>query len=630
MTPRFCALLMLGLLAFAGIMPGYSMAAEPCTTLQATNPEARSAINHHLCFHAARPGEPAHDAQNPSELPADMPWSPANGHDLVFSHTDSVYWIQLNVGNPGTNRTLWYLKLNYPLLDEITFWQQRQLPGRPDVTTEAAPPLATGDSLPFATRGIDYRYYLLPVTLDPSERRTITIRVHSSGALNVPLALMTPEEVIAESNHLTLIHGLFYGALLILAAFNLLLFFSSGTRYYFYNAFYISSMAMFLFAMGGFANQYFWPESAQLANLSIPITLITCSAAMALFGWSFLDVGAGTVSESVLRGLVWSAVGFLALTFLLPYSKSILLNTAHALIVIAALSFIATIRWRQGYLPAFWYIAAWMIMVVGALAYALAAFGYLGDYLAREVMMQAAVGGQVILLNYAMVQRWRLLNQKLLDVEHQARTELELKVHERTAQLRNTMRELEQANRKLASLSLNDALTGLYNRRHMDNLLPELCREARRTGNPLTLALIDADHFKRVNDTWGHDFGDQCLKQIAGILDEHVKRPMDVAIRFGGEEFALLLPGNNLEGARTLCLSILKAMRETALIAPDNKPFHLTLSAGIAELGTGEEPSDLFRKADEALYQAKAAGRDQIMLANRASVGDQSTVSSTN
>jgi len=618
MTPRFCALLMLGLLAFAGIMPGYSMAAEPCPTLQATNPEARGAINQHLCFHAARPGEPAHDAKIPSELPADMPWSPANGHDLVFSHTDSVYWIQLNVGNPGAHRKLWYLKLNYPLLDEITFWQQRHLPGSPDATTEAAPPLATGDSLPFATRGIDYRYYLLPVTLDPSEHRTITIRVHSSGALNVPLALMTPEEVIAESNHLTLIHGLFYGALLILAAFNLLLFFSSGTRYYFYNAFYISSMAMFLFAMGGFANQYFWPESAQLANLSIPLTLIICSAAMTLFGWSFLDVGAGTLSESVLRGLVWSAVGFLALTFLLPYSKSILLNTAHALMVIAALSIIATIRWRQGYLPAFWYIAAWMIMVVGALAYAMAAFGYLGDYLAREVMMQAAVGGQVVLLNYAMVQRWRLLNQKLLDIEHQARTELEFKVHERTAQLRNTMRELEQANRKLASLSLNDALTGLYNRRHMDNLLPELCREARRTGQPLSLALVDADHFKRINDTWGHDFGDKCLRHIATSLKEQVKRPRDVAVRFGGEEFALLLPGTDSAGASKLCQDILDAVRDARIAAPDGEMISLTVSAGIAALGVDEQPDSLFRRADNALYQSKAAGRDAITLAQPA------------
>ncbi len=87
--------------------------------------------------------------------------------------------------------------------------------------------------------------------------------------------------------------------------------------------------------------------------------------------------------------------------------------------VIVALQVIAYVRWRQGYKPAFWYLAAWMVMVIGALIYAMAAFGYLGDYPAREVMMQAVVGGQVILLNYALVQRWRLLNQKLLDVEHQ-------------------------------------------------------------------------------------------------------------------------------------------------------------------------------------------------------------------
>jgi diguanylate cyclase (GGDEF)-like protein len=611
------------------LFSGQLAAMEPCPALDAASPDARSAINHHICFYSARPGEPAHSATAPEDLPAELTWKSARGHDLVFSHTDSVYWIQLNVRNSSTESGLWYLKLHYPLLDEVTFWQKSRYQSgySPE---DVRPPLATGDLFPFATRGIDYRYYLLPVTLNAGESRAILIRVHSSGALNVPLGLMTPGEVVAESNHLTLVHGLFYGAMLVLAAFNLLLFFSSGTRYYFYNAFYITSLGMFLFAMGGFANQYFWPNSTALANPSIPLTLAVCALAMALFGSSFLEVGPGTLSAKALKSLATIAAGAVTLTLIIPYTKSILINTALALMVIVALQVIAYVRWRQGYKPAFWYLAAWMVMVIGALIYAMAAFGYLGDYPAREVMMQAVVGGQVILLNYALVQRWRLLNQKLLDVEHQARTELELKVHERTAQLRNTMRELEQANRKLASISLNDALTGLYNRRHMDNLLPELCREARRTGNPLSLALIDADHFKRINDTWGHDFGDQCLKQIAGILDEHVKRPRDVAIRFGGEEFALLLPGTDLDGARTLCLAILKAMRKTPLIAPGNETFHLTLSAGIAELATGQEPSDLFRKADEALYQAKGAGRDQIVLANRVSTPDHSTASSAN
>src|SRR5690606_39885944 len=193
--------------------------------------------------------------------------------------------------------------------------------------------LRSCDPFPFATSGIDYRYFLLPVTLDAGENRSILIRVHSSGALNVPLGLMTPGEVIAESNHLTLIHGLFYGALLILAAFNLLLFISAGTRYYFYNAFYIISIGMFLFAMGGFANQYFWPESSELANLSIPLTLAVCALAMTLFGWSFLEVGPDTLSVKALKSLATVAVGAVALTLLIPYTKSILINTALALTV---------------------------------------------------------------------------------------------------------------------------------------------------------------------------------------------------------------------------------------------------------------------------------------------------------
>lgn len=177
---------------------------------------------------------------------------------------------------------------------------------------------------PFATRGIDYRYYLLPpVTLNAGgESRAILIRVHSSGALNVPpLGLMTPGEVVAESNHLTLVHGLFYGAMLVLAAFNLLLFFSSGTRYYFYNAFYITSLGMFLFAMGGFANQYFWPNSTALANPSIPLTLAVCALAMALFGSSFLEVGPGTLSAKALKSLATIAAGAVTLTLIIPYTN---------------------------------------------------------------------------------------------------------------------------------------------------------------------------------------------------------------------------------------------------------------------------------------------------------------------
>jgi diguanylate cyclase (GGDEF)-like protein len=618
-------LLLAVVLTLAGLAAGRAAAAS-CATLDASSAAQRAAINQYLCYYSAVPGEPAHSAGSPETLPDNLPWQAAEGHDLVFSHTDSVYWVRLSLNNSGPSQALWYLELHYPLLDEISFWQHH-LPANsdaPGVLAEA--PLLTGDTRAFSSRGIDYRYYLLPVTLNPGESRTITLRIHSSGALNVPLALSTPGEVIAESNNLTLVHGLFYGALLILAVFNLLLFLSSGTRYYLHNAFYTLCMGLFLFAMGGFGNQYFWPESTQFANQSIPLTLALCALAMVLFGRSFLEVTKGTLSDKASKVLAWSAVGFLLLSFFVPYSKTILLNTVLILTVIASLSVIGCVRWRQGYQPAFWYLAAWAVMVGGASLYALAAFGYLGDYQAREVMMQAAVGAQVILLNYAMVQRWRLLNQKLLDVEHQARSELEFKVQARTSQLRTTMRELEQANRKLATLSINDALTGLFNRRHMDNLLPELCRESRRTGQPLSLALIDADHFKRVNDTWGHEFGDQCLQHLSGILGRHMKRPRDVAIRFGGEEFALLLPDTDQEGALRLCERILADTRSARVTSPDGRELVLTLSAGIATLESGEEQESLFRRADSVLYRAKSAGRDRITAAGD---GDAQTLATS-
>lgn len=576
-----------------------------CNTLDATDDLARQSLMSYVCFHSAPPEDPAHQAKSPEQLSQDLNWTPANGHDLVFSHTNSVYWVQLKVRNSGSTQRLWYLKLNYPLLDEVTFWQSG--PNSPEK-------IQTGDSYPFASRGVDYRYFLLPVTLEPNESRTITLRVKSSGALNVPLTFETPEEVISHSNHLTLTHGMFYGAMLVFAAFNLLLFFSSGTAYYFYNAFYMAAMGLFLFAMGGFGNQYFWPESAGFANTSIPLALALCALSMTLFGGSFLEIDKRTRPALAVKTLAWACIGFLALTFVLPYTKTILLNTVLALVVISSLFVIALIRWRQGYQPAIWYVGSWLIMLIGALIYAMAAFGYLADFLARESLMQMAVGGQVILLNYAMVQRWRLLHEKLLAVEHGARTELEFKVHERTAQLRNTMRELEKANRQLATLSLNDSLTGLYNRRHMDNVLPELCAEARRTGQPLTLVLIDADHFKTINDTWGHGFGDTCLQVIAEILTRHVKRPRDIAIRFGGEEFALLLPGTDVHGAQKVSEAILGNAEHISLSGPDGEPARITLSAGIASLGENEDKEQLFDRADKALYQAKEQGRNRSIV----------------
>ncbi|QSP93581.1 diguanylate cyclase [Marinobacter salinisoli] len=592
----------------AKALPSTTMPGTHCPTLEVSDGKARQSLMHYVCYHTSPPGDPAYQAQSPAELPTDLTWTPARGNDLVFTQTDSVYWIQLDLQNSAAKTGFWYLRLSYPLLDDVTFWQSG--------ASEHAR-VATGDRHSFDSRPVDYRYFLLPVTLEQGQSRTITLRIKSSGALNVPLSLVSADQAIAQSNRFTMTHGMFYGALLVLALFNLLLFLSSRTIYYLHCAFYITTMGMFMFAMGGFANQYLWPDSPNLANNVIPISLALCALAMLLFSRSFLEAGQNTWADRTMTTQVWISVGFLSLTMILPYSLTIAMNTVLGIAVISSMMAIAVVRCRQGYQPAVWYLTAWVAMLAGVLIYALAAFGHITHFLATEAMMQTAVGGQVVLLNYAMVQRWRLLNEKLLAVEHNARTELESKVHERTAQLRNTMKELEQANRQLAVLSMNDSLTGLSNRRHMDNRLSELHAEALRTGHPLTIALIDADHFKKINDTWGHSFGDNFLQMIAEILKQHVKRPRDMAVRFGGEEFALLLPDTDCSGAKRVCEAILSEVRKSQLETPEGGTAAITLSAGIASLAPGESTADLFKRADKALYQAKASGRDRINLAEK-------------
>lgn len=576
--------------------------------LDATDAAARANLLDYVCYHVAEAGEPSAEL---SAAPGETgPWQSTHGKELVFSHSPATFWFSLTLTNPAPTANAWYLELSYAPLDQVHIWVG---------DTDAPRTIATGDQQPFGTRAVDYRYFLVPVILEAGESTTITLRVQSSGAINVPLALLPADSLVAQSNQLTLVHGLFYGALLIFALFNLVLFASSWHAYYFYNSFYMVSMGLFLAAMGGFAFQYFWPTSPWLANASIPLFEALGTLAMVLFGRSFLEIGPEQPRLLLLMKLLAAvSVVLLLLVFVLPYNRTIIYNTLFGIITIVCLFLTGLLRWRQGYAPAKWYIMSWSLMLAGTGIYALAAFGYLGDFTAREILMQGAIGGQVLLLNYAIVMRWRMLNERLLAAEHTAKHELELKVNERTSQLRETMRALERANRQLEEMSTHDSLTGLFNRRHLDTMLPELCAESRRSGQPLTMVLVDADHFKRVNDTWGHGFGDECLRTIADVLSRHVRRPRDLIARFGGEEFALLLPNTDEEGARHLADQILADMAAMALETPEQTTARITLSAGVANLAPGEDEGSLFARADDALYRAKALGRNRTEVAGMA------------
>jgi diguanylate cyclase (GGDEF)-like protein len=161
-------------------------------------------------------------------------------------------------------------------------------------------------------------------------------------------------------------------------------------------------------------------------------------------------------------------------------------------------------------------------------------------------------------------------------------------------------------------MSFNDALTGLYNRAWLNDMLPKLVARAGQDGAPLSLVMIDLDHFKRFNDTHGHIAGDSALVAAAGAIRAAL-RPTDFAVRYGGEELAAILPDTPREQAVMVAERLCARMRE-AVVFDDMRVAlpHITGSFGVATLAPGQDERALVATADAALYRAKEAGRDRI------------------
>lgn len=184
-------------------------------------------------------------------------------------------------------------------------------------------------------------------------------------------------------------------------------------------------------------------------------------------------------------------------------------------------------------------------------------------------------------------------------------------------QLRQRMvmeKDLRRAHQAMKDMALTDSLTGLANRRRLDTALADEIRLARRQGSSISLIMIDVDHFKLYNDTYGHAAGDDCLSAVGQAIARAVKRPGDLAVRYGGEEFSVLLPNTDIRGAALVAEDILEAIRSLQMEHSAHPLGHVTASAGIAVGKPAEQdvsPAVLIESADKMLYAAKQQGRDR-------------------
>ena len=177
---------------------------------------------------------------------------------------------------------------------------------------------------------------------------------------------------------------------------------------------------------------------------------------------------------------------------------------------------------------------------------------------------------------------------------------------------------LERSNQQLERLSATDGLTGLANRRQFDQHLYSEWQRSMRSGLPISLLLLDIDHFKRYNDHYGHLAGDACLRQVAGILYDCAQRTGELVARYGGEEFALLLPGADADVAMTVAQRCMDEVAKARIVHADSPVADcLTVSIGVATVVASQDlvPEGLVRCADEALYRVKSSGRAHYVVA---------------
>jgi diguanylate cyclase (GGDEF)-like protein len=250
--------------------------------------------------------------------------------------------------------------------------------------------------------------------------------------------------------------------------------------------------------------------------------------------------------------------------------------------------------WKFRILPP-WYEAPWaLVLWVGAGVYALRGYGRL---------------------------RGRALGQRAARLEAQV-AEQTIELRQTVAELRRAHDDLATANTRLEELTLQDDLTGLANRRRLQQALEAEWSRARRHRLPIGLAILDLDHFKLLNDAYGHLEGDLCLRAVAHYLADTVRRPGDLVARFGGEELAVLLPNTDTAGVRRVAEQLRQGISGLAIRHPTAAGARLTASFGVAAMVPGpEQPfEDLVAAADRALYHAKSEGRDRVCVSVATSV----------
>lgn len=537
------------------------------------------------------------------------PFQPLPNGNATFGFSNGAYWFHSRLFNLDNSEQRWLLVLHYPLLDNVDIYLRY-----PDGLVNH---LASGDKLPFSARAINYRQPNFWVDLPPRTEVELLMRTQSKSSMQAPLALYTFGGFAEMERDAQIGIGLYNGILLALFFYNMVLWLSLRDNSHFWYMCHIMGFGLVMFCLNGLAFEYLWPNSPWLANHAIPLSMALSQITMHQFARMFLELRERwPLGDMISRGFMYFYAVVGVLSFWIDYRVSVELGTYAVFPGVLAVLYQTFTAIRMGYRPARLFLTAWAMLLLGTAMYASVSFGLLGKNFITEYGIQIGSAMEMILLSFALAYRYASLRSENERIIHEANEQLEKNVSRRTAELSAALEQLADANLRLRDSSSRDALTGMFNRAHFREVFEQMLRHAEQNRQPIGLLLIDLDHFKNVNDTYGHLAGDECLRMLARILKEALSGENAIMARFGGEEFVVVVP----ESSSTRILEVAERLRQRICTMPVrylDRDITITASIGafIVPLGYRFNPDDALHQADDALYVAKNAGRNRVYVA---------------
>lgn len=496
-----------------------------------------------------------------------------------FTFEMSTLWIRFYVSTaPGQNRP--FLAFDNIALGSITVFVPILKNGVPDWTTLKSS--WSEPSLP-GERSFLKTTFSLPDDID--SRRPILVRIYAPATMYFRATLYTPEAFRKHGINISLLIGFCLGVLAAMLLYNLVLFLFVRDRYYFFYILYVFFLLSWQSILLGLF-RYLWPSwGGRMIRAVLPL-----GAGMLFFGIVFAVVFLNTRDtaprhDKVLKILAAGIVAAMLLSFVGNFWTANYLIYFLAQISSLAVFSAAIASLRAGFRPARYYLVAVSVVLFAALIFFLRFYGLLPNNIFTMHAVLFGSAAESVLLSFALGHRIRLMRYE----------EERLRVSEKSLQ----------------AISITDDLTGLYNRRFLNAALSKSIASAKRTGATLSLLMLDVDHFKRYNDTYGHPQGDRVLMALGQLLTQSL-RGGDVACRYGGEEFVIILNQTDRNTALEAAERIRSNFEQTPFQPLKNKTISMTVSIGVAQWLPGENPDQILQRADLALYEAKQSGRNRV------------------